>query len=92
MSCWCWDLSRRGSRQEEPSTDAREPEEAIVSAKLIKSNVRILKSLKVQREGPSEREREHNVPPGKPQHFLSGLIPVMHVRQTYSEKEGGGGE
>lgn len=50
-----------------------------------------MKSLESTAEGGGE-EREASVPAGKPQHSISGVLPVKHGRQTHSEKESGGRE
>ena len=47
-----------------------------------------MKSLESTDRGGGE-EREASVPAGKPQHSVSGVVPVKHGRQTHSEKEWG---
>lgn len=67
---------------------ASQAEDATVSAKLIKSVAANLEiSGKYSRGGGEEREA--SVPAGKPQHSISGVLPVKHGRQTHSEKESG---
>lgn len=67
---------------------ASQAEDATVSAKLIKSVAANLEiSGKYSRGGGEEGEAR--VPAGKPQHSISGVLPVKHGRQTHSEKESG---
>lgn len=65
------------------------PEEAIAWAKVINSTAAYLKITESAEGGVEGRERAKH-----PSHFLSGAIPVKHVRQNHSvrQTEDGRGE
>lgn len=84
---WHGDLSRGAA------ADWGSPENAVASAKLIRSTATDLEIKCGRRKGGGERRggKEDYVPIGEPQHFPSGVIPGMCRRQNHSERGGGDG-